>query len=569
MYTDIDFTNISVRAYCRKSSEQDERQALSVESQVEAAKNLAKDLKITLRDEDILQESKSAKKSHSRPLFDRLIQEIENGKIQGIICWHPDRLSRNAGDAGRLIDLIDAGNLKFILTKPQVFRNTPSDKFFFSMLCSQAKMENDNKGINVSRGLVKKRQMGYPPSMGKIGYMNDHGEKGYRKILPDPDRIELVRQIFQMYLTGKYSAGELYRVAVEDIGLTTIQRKRQGGTSIKRSQFYKMLKDPFYAGFFMGKDEQGEMIRYEVNPSVPRLITEAEHIRITKLLKRTDNCRPWSHVEEFPYKQFAKCGNCEGSITAEKKEQLICSDCKYKFSIKSKTACPKCSRPLDGKRLTYIYYHCCKKKDPYCPKGSVTEPHIRDRLIREVVNPLAISPELKEWCLNSIGVLEQEEQKRGLRVNENWYNRLIELDKQDQQAVGGYTKGLIEDQELAEIRKRIQEEKAAVRNKIGLQEGQGLDLRELDRKFDILTEIRDIIENGSYEEKVEALSTLGSNLTIKAKNLSVSKEPLYEAIQKGLLRAKTENPGFEPEKTQANKDETGTFVPVRPTLLRG
>lgn len=216
------------KAYNRKSSEQDEKQALSIDSQMEQNDRLAQVNGIKLSKDSHVVESKSAKKSRTRPQFNQMVKDIERGKVDGIIAWHPDRLSRNAGDAGVLIDLIDDGKLKYIITNSQTFKNTPSDKFFFSMLCSQAKMENDSKGENVKRGLVKKRKMGYPPGVAMIGYKNDYGEKGYRTMLVDEERFPIVKKVFEMYLTGKYPVRRLHRIANEKLGLSTIQRKRMG-----------------------------------------------------------------------------------------------------------------------------------------------------------------------------------------------------------------------------------------------------------------------------------------------------------------------------------------------------
>lgn len=568
----IEFANIKTKAYNRKSSEQDERQALSVESQIEEAKRMADEHGVTLNEEDILKESRSAKKSYTRPVFEQLINDIENGKVQGIICWHPDRLSRNAGDAGRLVDLFDEEKLKFIITKQQVFKNTPSDKFFFSLMCSQAKMENDNKGINVMRGLVKKRRLGHWPGGAKVGYMNDKGEKGFRTVLNDPERIDLVHQIFQMYLSGKYTAGELYQITIDRLGLTTRPRKREGGTPIKRSQFYKMLKDPYYAGFFYGKDEDGKVIRYEVDPSVRRLITENEHKKILAMLRRGGSPKSWVYTTEFPYKRYAKCGHCGGSITAERKLQLICGHCKHKFSLLNKTECPKCHTSIGSskkhKRLEYIYYHCCLKKDPSCPGGSVSESQIFSQIQREIIEPLAISPALKKWCLSSIRELEQTEYRKGREVNDNWYRRLEELERQNVRAVEGYSKGLIGDKELADIRIAVEDEKSRIKAKIGAPEDAELDLRQLDRGLDILTEIENIFENGTFEEKIEAMSVLGSNLTIEAKNVTVTKDILYQSIQKGLMEAKAKNPRFEPKNIEDTSGQNRDFSDVRPTLLR-
>jgi len=123
-------TKTNYKVYARKSSEDEDRQILSIESQVDEIKKITEIHKINLEDKDILPESKSAKVPYTRPVFEGLIKLIEKGEAQGIIAWHPNRLSRNAIDAARLIDLFDRGLLIEIVTQQQVFRNTPNRRGF-------------------------------------------------------------------------------------------------------------------------------------------------------------------------------------------------------------------------------------------------------------------------------------------------------------------------------------------------------------------------------------------------------------------------------------------------------
>jgi DNA invertase Pin-like site-specific DNA recombinase len=136
--------------YARKSMEADDRQAISIDSQ------LSEMMKIVERDGLKLvvtkTEAHSAKVSGQRPVFLEMIEEIKKGKYNAILTWNADRLSRNAGDLGLLVDLMDAGLLREIRTFNQIFSNSPNDKFLLMILCSQAKLENDNRGINVRRG---------------------------------------------------------------------------------------------------------------------------------------------------------------------------------------------------------------------------------------------------------------------------------------------------------------------------------------------------------------------------------------------------------------------------------
>ena len=53
------------------------------------------------------QESYSAKQSGNRPVFNELLEDLRSGKYNGILTWAPDRLSRNAGDLGSLVGLMD------------------------------------------------------------------------------------------------------------------------------------------------------------------------------------------------------------------------------------------------------------------------------------------------------------------------------------------------------------------------------------------------------------------------------------------------------------------------------
>ncbi len=109
---------------------------------------------------DIYREFHSAKNCDQRPVYNQLRADIKSGKFDAILVWHPDRLSRNAGDLGAVVDLLDQKKLVEIRTHGQRFTNNPNEKFLFMILGSQAKLENDNKSINVKRGLKTKCELG-------------------------------------------------------------------------------------------------------------------------------------------------------------------------------------------------------------------------------------------------------------------------------------------------------------------------------------------------------------------------------------------------------------------------
>ncbi|MDD3940201.1 MAG: recombinase family protein, partial [Candidatus Pacebacteria bacterium] len=181
--------------YARKSTESDELQALSIDSQIKEMKQLAERDKLYIV--DIKRESHSAKASGQRPVFQEILGDIRSGKYTGILTWAPDRLSRNAGDLGSLVDLMDQRKLIHIQTFTQKFTNDPSQKFLLMILCSQAKLENDNKSLNVKRGLRARVEMGLWPCRPPTGYLSSNSKDKKAVAEIDEERSKIIRQVFE------------------------------------------------------------------------------------------------------------------------------------------------------------------------------------------------------------------------------------------------------------------------------------------------------------------------------------------------------------------------------------
>ena len=73
--------------YCRKSTDESDRQILSIESQIAELKEFADRQNVEIL--DFVTESRTAKMP-GRPLFANVLKRIEKGEAQGIISWHPD-----------------------------------------------------------------------------------------------------------------------------------------------------------------------------------------------------------------------------------------------------------------------------------------------------------------------------------------------------------------------------------------------------------------------------------------------------------------------------------------------
>ena len=98
MDTPTDLPQLKYVIYARKSTDDPQRQVRSTKDQIDECWLLAN--RMHLKVVDTITEKKSAKKPGKRPLFRKMLDDIQKGIIDGIIAWHPDRLSRNMKEGG-------------------------------------------------------------------------------------------------------------------------------------------------------------------------------------------------------------------------------------------------------------------------------------------------------------------------------------------------------------------------------------------------------------------------------------------------------------------------------------
>jgi DNA invertase Pin-like site-specific DNA recombinase len=364
--------------YARKSSEQDERQAMSIDSQIKEMQALAdrENLLVT----EIKRESHSAKLSASRPQFMKLIEELRDGTFDAILTWAPDRLSRNAGDLGSLVDLMDSNKLIMIRTQSQSFSNNPNEKFLLMILCSQAKLENDNRAINVKRGIRAKCETGWRPCMPPLGYFTRGASGNGKDVILDKERAPYIRKMFEMAADGK--SGRHIRQ-----WLTSNNVKMRSGKDIPLSVIYNIFKNPFYYGEFEHPVGSGNWYQGKHDPIVSReLYEEVQKQHVVPLKSK------WGS-KDFPFKQFLKCASCGSTVVGEEKFKKL----------------------KRGGTRRHVYYHCSRQVDYACKEPFVREDKIIDELSRLATH------------LTSIGI----DVEPGLKQASDRYKLMLGLDNKD------------------------------------------------------------------------------------------------------------------------------------------
>ena len=229
-------------AYCRKSTDEPERQILSIEAQIAEVKEFAQRENLDIV--DFIVESRTARKP-GRPEFQKVLQMLESGKASGIIAWHPDRLARNSIDGDKLIYLLDTGKLLDLKFPTFWFDNTPQGKFMLNIAFGQSKYYVDNLSENVRRGIKQKLRRGEWPSKAPFGYQMDSA----KKLIVDRKTGKYVKAIFEMYATGQYSYVDLQNF------LSSHKIYSKHGGKVKIDTLKRILVDTIYYGTMRVKGE--------------------------------------------------------------------------------------------------------------------------------------------------------------------------------------------------------------------------------------------------------------------------------------------------------------------------
>ncbi len=324
--------------YARKSTESEEKQILSIESQVKEMLQLAE--KEGLEIVDIRRESHSAKDSGQRPVFKEILEDIRRGRFNGILTWAPDRLSRNAGDLGSLVDLMDQKLLLQIRTYGQSFQNSPNEKFLLMILCSQAKLENDNKSINVKRGLRTRCEMGLRPGPAVLGYLNQKRVDKKCEVIIDIERAPIVKKIFEKVAYEKWSGRKIYHWLKFEINFKT----PKGNKGLTLSNIFLILQNPFYYGVFEYPAKSNNWYTGKHEPIITKELFDAVQTQVKSQFVRVEN-------KEFAFTKLMTCGLCGSGI---------CADEKFK-------------KQKNGNIHRYVYYGCTKSKDKNCKCGYIEE----------------------------------------------------------------------------------------------------------------------------------------------------------------------------------------------------
>jgi DNA invertase Pin-like site-specific DNA recombinase len=309
----------SAYLYVRVSTDEQKRKGYSLPEQEECLVRYCRLNNILIK--GIYREDYSAK-TFKRPEWRLLLAEIKRSrgkKPENILFLKWDRFSRNIENAYNMLGALRDLNVQAMAIDQPIDFSVPESTVTLAIYLSVPEAENRRRALNTSAGLKRAKISGRHLGKAPIGYINKTYLDGRKYIIPKYPEAELIAWCFKELSKGRYAADRVRQMACKK------------GLRCERSNFYRLIRNPLYCGFFIIKNPDGEpqIIKALHEP----LISESLFKEVQVILKSKQRQRGVipSLNDLFPLRGFLKCPLCMRNLTGS-------------FS--------------KGKKKIYPYYHC-------------------------------------------------------------------------------------------------------------------------------------------------------------------------------------------------------------------
>ena len=269
----------------------------------------------------------SAKDMEHRPQFQEMLQDMKEGKINYIVAYKLDRITRSVRDLEELISVLEQYNCFLLCDRDDVNTSTANGRFFVRMLTVLSQLEIEIVSERTKFGLNGAIKSGHIPGQRPFGYTKSED----KKMIVDNATRPYVEKIFDMYLEGK-SFQQIANYFKEN---NIYPKKKWRDTTIQ-----KIIDNKIYMGDYeqykrIGKQENLEPIVY-MNVVEP-IISRAKWEECQKQKER--NQRTYTRDRIYTFFQRLKCPSCgrimkcKGSGGTKRKYMYYtCEHCHVNFN---------------------------------------------------------------------------------------------------------------------------------------------------------------------------------------------------------------------------------------------
>ncbi len=470
--------------YCRKSTESEDRQILSLDAQLSELNAIARKNGISIV--GTFTESKSAKEP-GREIFNAMLRRIEKGEANGILTWKLDRLARNFDDGGKVIGLLQRGIIQEIRTFEKSY--LPSDNVL--LIAVELGMANQyvrDLSVNIRRGIREKVRRGIYCWYAPTGYLND---PKLRTIEPDPESFYKLKSLFEKFATGRYTLAAIQR---ESFAMGLIGK--YGKKPLRINSITHLFRNPFYYGVFLCKGEMHQGIH------VP-MISKQTFDDIQKALILVGKPRKDKRDKGFRFLRFATCGSCGHCITAER-------------HIKPSGRC-------------FHYYRCThKNKKQHCEGRSYIREERFAVEVKRNAELITIPDIWKKRFLARIATWETEASEGSKKQINSIKKDLVIINSRIDRINDAFTDGTIEIAEYKELKNPLIAKKVDFEQQIRGFEARRGDGTKLEPEKQLKTWIFEAnrilkwVKNDDFFALKRLLNGVGSNRLLRAQTLTVS-----------------------------------------------
>jgi site-specific DNA recombinase len=528
-------------AYLRKSEMRDDYQELSHQSQKRKIEEMFPEIDII----DFVVEAGSAYSLHVRPLFSQMMGRLDKGEANGIVAWHPNRLSRNERDAAEVTSRVRTKVIKDMKFCTAGFDNTPEGIMMLQITNSHAQYESAKLGREVSRGMEEKAAVmrerpgqvpqGYVkrPTLDEYGHVIKRGKKIVTRTEDDEMLWPLVERMWKMLLSGTYSPAQIRRVANEDWQFIARETSKTGGTPMGYSTIYRIFNNPFYAGFIEhnGKRYEG---RHHAMIS-PDEFDYAQSLLATYGKKTAARL----NVHEYAYAGLIVCGECGCSIVGKTNQKKLVST---------------------GRVKTYVHYYCTRKSllRP-CNQSKYTSVEKLEQEIDEELAKYTILPEFRDIALEILNREHKVEVNDRTTIYKNQQKHQVKVQEQIDKLTNQLTRGVVDEDDYIRQRDALKKQLTDATNDVQCTEQRAGDWLELTEKaFNFATYARTNFSNGDAQTRKNILMSLGTNLQLKDNKLMLTPNPWlipiemeYKILESAFSRVRTNKKASFKEKNEA------------------
>jgi site-specific DNA recombinase len=522
-------------AYVRKSTEQAERQSLSIPAQQRKIEELFPNIEIV---KWMPPESKSAF-TPGRPVFDEMMRLLKEGQADGIVTWHPDRLSRNEIDAAQITYGLRIGVIKDIKFGSYHFDNSPEGIMMLQGVMSHSQYSSSKLSKDVKRGNDEQRKRGWLTGRAIEGYLNERNKEGlsFGIIVKDPERFMLRRKMWDLMLTGDYSTPQIKEVANKQWGYKTRGDKRSPSGPISRSAIYAMFNNPRYAGKIPVPGQPPDVFE---DAKYPPMVSIEEYDRVQDLLGRKAT-RKLSTRKEFTFRGTMICGDCGCMITAEDTTRY------YK----------------NGNTKKFTYYHCTHKRP--CSQRKNTREESLEQQFNELLMKRRILPQFKDWALETLDS-QNDVETTDIDAILTSQNRTIEsAHREMKKLISMAAKELISEEEFKVQQKDLEKQIKGLEKELRETKKHAEDWYDTFTKaFEVAVDGVERFNNGDVSVKKQILENIGQNLVLMDGQLQINTFPWLVLIEKEYPKLEAE---YEMVRTLPDKIREPALEAVRSSWL--